>query len=185
MLSFCEPTVKHFPCVFLSLPVISLHLHSCHLVSSSFASLSFPLHSPCFHFFPLHVPFSSPSFPFPFPVLSCHVVTLPPACPCIPFMSSPSFPRTSLRFPFARGSFPKKHNFSNVFAERMSKTGVSKTRISKELAGGFKPGSPKTILVERQRGTWGAPPRGGGALVWSVAISLPFPGSRPSSFCNL
>ena len=60
-------------CPVLSLRVISLHLPSCRLVSWCFISLSFPLHSPCFHFCPLHVPFSSPLFPFHFPLLCCHV----------------------------------------------------------------------------------------------------------------
>ena len=49
-------------CPAFSLRVISLHLPSCRLVSLCFVSLSFPLHCPCFHFCPLHVPFSSPLF---------------------------------------------------------------------------------------------------------------------------
>ena len=60
-------------CPVLSLRVISLHLPSCRLVSLCVVSISFPLRSPCFHFCPLHVPFSSPWFPFRVPLLSCHV----------------------------------------------------------------------------------------------------------------
>ena len=80
----------HFPCMSLSLPVISRHLPACPLVCSFFVSLSFPLHCPCSQSFPLHFPFSSPlcSFHFPLPVnapcISC-------ACPCCFHFSSFSF----------------------------------------------------------------------------------------------
>ena len=118
-------------CPVLSLRVISLHLR---LVSLCFVSLSFPLHSPCFHFCPLHVPFSSPLFPFHFP--------------CFPVMSTsyflPSFPCTSLHFPFAPQYFPQ----NNAFFETFSQLGPPKAQrrqepqTSKEPAGGIEPGTP-------------------------------------------
>ena len=93
----------HFPCVSFSLPLISLHLPSCPLVSSpstspflSFgflvlSSLSFPLPSPCSHSFPRRFPFISPCFPvipFAVPCMFLHVPLSPPlrfpALPCIP-----------------------------------------------------------------------------------------------------
>ena len=66
------PVIFH-ACPGLSLRVSSRHLPSCRLVALSFVRCSFPLHSPCFHFCRFHVPFSSPLFPFHFPLLSCHV----------------------------------------------------------------------------------------------------------------
>ena len=82
----------------LSLRVISLHLPSCRLVPLCFVSLSFPLHSPCFHFCPFHVPFSSPlcsvaflscrHFLFP-PLMSLHFLAFP--------LCSPLFPRFSAK----------------------------------------------------------------------------------------
>ena len=75
-------------CPVLSLRV-SLHFPSCRLVSLRFFSLSFPLHSPCFHFCPLHVPFSSPLFPFHFPLLSCHVDLLFPPLISLHFLAFP------------------------------------------------------------------------------------------------
>ena len=99
-------------CPVLSLPVISLHLPSCRLVSLSFVSLSFPLHPPCFHFCPFHVRFSSPVFPFHFPLLSCHV----------DFLFPPLISLHFLAFPFAPQYFPQtKHGFSSIFAKRTSK----------------------------------------------------------------
>ena len=63
------------------------------------------MHSPRFHFCPFHVPFSSPLFPFHFPL--------------IPVMSTsyflPSFPCTSLHFPFAPQNFLQKTRFFQRF----------------------------------------------------------------------
>ena len=96
-------------CPVLSLRVISLHLPSCRLVSLCVVSLSFPLHSPCFHFCPLHVPFSSPWFPFRVPLLSCHVDFLFPPLISLHFLALlPNICR-------------QKHGFSSVFAIRTSK----------------------------------------------------------------
>ena len=114
-------------CPFLSLPVISLHLPSCPLVSLSFVCLAVPPHSPCFHFFPLHVPFSPlhvpfrpPSFPFHFPWLSCHVNFLSPACPCISLYFLPSCPSTFPSLPvfFPKSNLTKNTFFSYVFANQ-------------------------------------------------------------------
>ena len=93
-------------CPVLSLRVISLHLPSCRLVSLCFVSLSFSLHSPCFHFCPFHVPFSSPLFPFhfPFAFLSCR---LP--------ISSPHFPALPCVSPLLPSISRKQHGFSSVF----------------------------------------------------------------------
>ena len=106
-------------CPVLWLRVISLHLLSCRLVSLSFVSLSFPLHSPCFDFCPFHVPFSSPLFPF--------------TSPCFPVMSTsyflPSFPCTSLHFPFAPQVFFQKTRFS----QRFRKEDVKQHRVFLEI----------------------------------------------------
>ena len=129
-------------CPVLSLRVISLHLPSCRLVSLCFVSLSFPLHSPCFHFCPLHVPFSSPLFPFHFPLLSCHV----------DFLFPPLISLHFLAFPLCSPIFPaKKHGFSSVFTIRTSKNTEffqifgkrrQEPQTSKEPAGGIEPGTP-------------------------------------------
>ena len=105
-------------CPVLSLRVMSLHLPSCRLVSLSFVSLSFPLHSPCFHFCPFHVPFSSPLFPFHFPLLSCHVDS--PhflALPCI-FPLLPSISQNTLFFQHFRKEGVKKHRVFPDFRQK-------------------------------------------------------------------
>ena len=102
-------------CPALSLRVSSLHLPSCRLAALSFLSLSFPLHSPCFHFCPFHVPFSSQCFPF--------------ISRCFPVMSTsyffPSLPCTSLHFPCAPSISRKK---TRSF-QRFRKEGVQKHRV--------------------------------------------------------
>ena len=159
-------------CPFLSLPVISRHLPSCHLVSLSFVCLAVPPHSPCFHFCTLHVPFSSPSCPFQFPFMSlsdplrfpfishCFPV-MSTFCPlhvlAFPIISCPHFPALPCIFPSLPGIFPnKKHGFSAGFRKHDVKNTElfqifgkrrQKTRTSKEPAGGFAPGTP----VLRQR----------------------------------
>ena len=99
-------------CPVLSLRVISLSP----VVPIGFLVLcfpSFPLRCPCFHFCPLHVPFSSPLFPFHFPLLSCHVGFLFPPLISLHFLAFP------LCFPI----FPaNKHGFSSVFVIRTSKS---------------------------------------------------------------
>ena len=88
----------HFPC--MSRSFVASHLPSCRLVSLSFVSLSFPLHSPCFHVCPFYVPFSSPLFLFHFPLLSCHFDFLFPLI-SLHFLAfplcSPVFPATKTR----------------------------------------------------------------------------------------
>ena len=111
-------------CPVLSLRVISLHLPSCRLVSLCFVS-------PCFHFCPLHVPFSSPLFPFHVPLLSCYVDFLLPPLISLHF---PAFPLCSPIFP------AKKHDFSSVFTITTSKN--TEPQTSKEPAGGIEPGTP-------------------------------------------
>ena len=150
-------------CPVLSLRVISLHLPSCRLVSLCFVSLSFPLHSPCFHFCPFQFPFVSLSFPAAFlscrlPISSAHLLALP----CV----SPSLPNIPA----------KKHGFSSVFAIRASKNTEffqifgkrrQEPQTSKEPAGGIEPGTPvspaprRLRLVERHQ--IAARPWGGGA----------------------
>ena len=126
-------------CPVLSLRVISLHLPSSRLVSLSFVSLSFFLRSPCFHFCPFHVPFSSPVFPFHFPFLSCHV----------DFLCPPLISLHVLAFPLC---FPQKNTVcSSVFAKMTSNKDrvfqifckrSQETQTNKEPAGGFEPGTP-------------------------------------------
>ena len=89
-------------------------------------ALQSPLTPPVFIYFPfmslsvpLHVLFSSRSFPF---LLSCHVNFPSPACPCISLFFLPSFPCNSLHFPFAPRYFSPKTRFSNVLAKRTSNT---------------------------------------------------------------
>ena len=114
------------------------------LVSLCFVSLSFPLHSPCFHFCPFHVPFSSPPlFPFHFPVafLTCRRP-----------ISSPHFLALPCISPLLHSIFLRNNTvFSSVFAKRMSnKRRVfqmfgkrrQETQTRKEPAGGFEPGTP-------------------------------------------
>ena len=87
------------------------YILSCRLVSSSFVSLSFPCTPVVF----ISVPFMSLSVPLCFPFMS----------PCFPVMSTsyflPSFPCTSLHFPFARISPRKKTRFSYRFRAKGGK----------------------------------------------------------------
>ena len=107
----CPFHVSHDVLV-MSLPFLSLSLSFSRYVRFIFhacVSLSFPLHSPCFHLCPIHVP--------------CHC--FPFISRCFPVMPTsyflPSFPCTSLHFPPQH--FPQnKHGFSSVFAKRTSKT---------------------------------------------------------------
>ena len=137
-------------CPVLALRVISLHLPSCRLVSLCFVSLSFSLHSPCFHFCPFHVPFSSPLFPFHFPLLSCHVDFL--ALPCIsPLLPSISRKKTRFFQRFRKEDVQKPtHSFS-----RFSAKGGRKPKPAREPAGGIEPGTPvlrpALRLVERHQ----------------------------------
>ena len=108
-------------CPVLSVPVISLHLPSCPLASLSFVSLSFPLHSPCFHFFPLHVPFSSPLFPFHFPLLSCHVDFPFPSLISLHFLAFP------LCSPVIPVFFPQNKNKQTRLFPRFRKKDVKIT----------------------------------------------------------
>ena len=152
-------------CPVLSLRVISLHLPSCRLVSLCFVSLSFPLHSPCFHFCPLHVPFSSPLFPFHFPLLSCHV----------DFLFPPLISLHFLAFPLCSPIIPAKTLFSSVSTIRMSKNVEcfqifgkrrQEPQTSKEPAGGIEPGTPvlrrlvaRHQIAARSGGGGGATPK--------------------------
>ena len=111
-------------CPFLSLPVISVRLSWFPLVSLSFVCLAVPPHCPCLYFFPFHVHFSSPSFPFHFPLLSCHVNCASPACPCISLSFLPSFPCASLHCPFAPRYFSGKKWFYPRSRTKMSKTQI-------------------------------------------------------------
>ena len=145
-------------CPVLSLRVISLHLPSCRLLSLCFVSLSFPLHSPCFHFCPLHVPFSSPLFPFHFPLLSCHVDFLFPPLISLHFLAfplcSPIFPAKRHSFPaFSQLGRPKTRSLFQIFGKRRQEP-----QTSKEPAGGIEPGTPvlrqaprRLRLVERHQ----------------------------------
>ena len=104
--SRCARFIFHV-CPFLS-PVISLHLPSCPLVSLSFLTFSVCI-------FPLHVPFSSPSFLFHSPLLSCHVNFPSPACPCISLYFLPSFPCTSLHVALSPLHLSEKQMFCPTF----------------------------------------------------------------------
>ena len=129
-------------CPVLSLQDISLHLPSCRLVSLSFVSISFPLHTPCFHFCPVYVPFSSPLFSFNFPLLSRHVDFLFPPLISLHFLAfplcSPVFARKQKRgFPaFSQRGRQKNTEFFQIFGKRRQET-----QTSKEPAGGFEPGT--------------------------------------------
>ena len=110
-------------CPFLSLPVISLHLPSCPLVFLSFVCLAVPPHSPCFHVFPLHVLFSSPSCPVQFP---CFPFISP--CMCLHFPLFP--PLISLHFLAFSLCSPIFFREKMIFGRRRQNA-----RTSKELAG--------------------------------------------------
>ena len=128
----------------------------------------FPFHSPCTPLVFMFVPFMSLSVPLCFRFISR----------CFPVMSTsyflPSFPCTSLHFPFAPQYFPqKKHVFYTFFSAfsqrgrpktqsfpRFSAKGGRKPKPPKEPAGGIELG-PLFCLVERhQIAVWyeGPPP---------------------------
>ena len=152
-------------CPVLSLRVISLLLPSCRLVSLCFVSLSFPLHSPCFHFCPLHVPFSSPLFPFHFPLLSCHVDFLFPPLISSHFLAfplcSPIFPAKKTRFfQLSQLGRPKTESFSRFSAQGGRNPKPAKNRQGESSLGPLfcDTGSSKTMLSSNCRAV-----RGGGA----------------------
>ena len=83
-----------------------------------FLVLCFPVissHSPCFHFCPFHVPFSSPLFPFHFPLLSCHVDFLFPPLISLHFLA---FPLCSPVFPAKNTGFSKNTEFFSYFRQK-------------------------------------------------------------------
>ena len=93
-----------------------------------FIVLAVPPHSPCFSFFPLHVPFSSPSCPFQFPCISLSFPLAFLSCqPCMS-LQFPAFPTLIslhfLAFPLRSPVFfrKRKTRFSYAFAKRMSNT---------------------------------------------------------------
>ena len=140
-------------CPVLALRVISLHLPSCRLVSLCFVSLSFPRHSPCFHFCPFHVPFSSSLFPFHFPLLSCHVDFLFPPLISLHFLALssllPSISRKKKR------SFQRfrKEEFFQIFGKRRQEAQASKRagRGNRDWDPCFATAAPRRLrLVERQ-----------------------------------
>ena len=141
-------------CPFLSLPVISLHLPLCSLVSLCFVCLSVPPHSPCYHFFPIHIPFSCPLLPFHFPLLSYHVDFLSPACPCIFLYFLPSFPCISLHVSFAPWYFSGKQ--SKKVLPTFSQTGCDKTQSFSRVSakGGRKPPNQQRAGKARKIQAW-------------------------------
>ena len=155
----------HVPDIFsvcpLHLPCMSRSFVASHFPTSPvvlgflvLCFLSFPLHSPCFHFCPLHVPFSSPLFPFHVPLLSCHVDFLfPPlislALPCI----SPLLPNISSTkkhgFPaFSQLGRPKTQSFSRFSAKGGRNPKPAKSRQGESSLGPLfcDTGSPKTTF---------------------------------------
>ena len=136
----------------LSLRVISLHRPSCRLVCVSFVSLAFPLHSPVF----ISVPFISLSVPLCFPVISS----------CFPVMSTsyflPSFPCTSLHFPFAPQYCPQQI----TVCQRFRKEDVKQHQVFPDFwqkeAGKQRVGTPKTTFSGTSsncRAVRGGPPK--------------------------
>ena len=140
-------------CPVLSLRVISLHLPSRQLVSLCFVSLSFPLRSPCFHFCPLHVPVSSPLFPFHFPLRSCHVDFLFPPLISLHFLAfplcSPIFAAKNTGFPaFSQLGRPKTQSFSRFSAKGGRNPRPAKSRQGESSLGplSFYTGSPEATF---------------------------------------
>ena len=92
----------HFPC--LSRSFVASHFLTSPVVPIGFLVL-------CFRFCPFHVP-----VPLCFPFTS----------PCFPVMSTsyflPSFPCTSLRFPFAPQYFPQQNTVVPAFSQKGSQT---------------------------------------------------------------
>ena len=105
----------HFPC--MSRSFVASHFPTS-VAPIGFLVRCFPFLPPalpCFHFCPLHVPFSSPFSPFMsrrFPVMSTSYVL-------------PSFPCTSLHFPFAPQYFHQKTRFCPDFRQKEAGTPVS------------------------------------------------------------
>ena len=107
----------HFPCMFRSF--VASHFPTSPVVPIGFLVLCFPfipLHSLCFHFCPFHVPFSSPLFPFHFPLLSCHV----------DFLFPPLISLHFLAFPVCSPVYPAKK--TRIF-QRFRKEDVNKHRV--------------------------------------------------------
>ena len=103
----------HFPCV--SRSFVASHFPTSPVVPFGFLFFVF-LFIPCNPLVFISVPFMSLSVPLCFPLISR----------CFPVMSTsyflPSFPCTSLHFPFAPQYFPPKNTVvSGVFAKRTSK----------------------------------------------------------------
>ena len=122
----------HFPC--MSRSFVASHFPTSPVVPIGFLVLCFPFIPPAlpfFHFCPLYVPFSSPLFPFHFPLLSCHVDFLFP-------------PLISLLSPFAPQYSPqkKKARFFQRFRKDDVKTTQSFSRCSAK--GGRKPKPAKS-----------------------------------------
>ena len=201
----------HVPDIFsvcpLHLPCMSRSFVASHFPTSPvvlgflvLCFLSFPLHSPCFHFCPLHVPFSSPLFPFHVPLLSCHVDFLfPPlislALPCI----SPLLPNISSKkntgFPaFSQLGRPKTQSFPDFLQKEAG------TPNQQRAGRGIEPGTPvlpaprRLRLVERHQiaarslGGGGAPPptyqTSGGGGVRGGVILYPLLGVRHAEQCR-
>ena len=164
----------------LWLPVISLHLPSCRLVSLSLVSLFIPSALPLFSFPSLSCPFH---FPFCFPFIS----------PRFPVMSTsyflPSFPCTSLHVPFAPQYFPARNFFSSDFAKKMSNDTEFFQIFGKREAGNQtskEPGSPRRLrLVERHQITAQYVPQGGLSSLKSPTRLRNVGGFQPyrSCFC--
>ena len=94
----------HFPC--MSRSCVASHFPTSPVVPIGFLV-------PCFHFCPFHVRFSSPLFPFQFPLLSCHA----------DFLFPPLISLHCLAFPLCSPIFPakKREGFPSVFAKRTCK----------------------------------------------------------------
>ena len=167
----------------LSLRLSSLHLPSCRLVALSFVSLSFPLHPLVF----ISVPFMSLSVPLCFPFISR----------CFPVMSTsyflPSFPCTSLHFPFPLCSpaFPaKKHCFFQRFQGRPKTQSFSRFSAKGERAGrGIRAWDPCLATPDHPPPPTPVPyvsdvGRGGGCRVRGGVILYPLLGVRHAEQCR-
>ena len=164
-----------FPC--MSRSFVASHFPTSPVMPLCFVSLSFPLHSPCFHFCPLHVP--------------CHV----------DFLFPPLISLHFLAFPLCSPIFPAKTRFSSVCAIRTSKNtefflakGGRNPKPAKSRQGesSLEPlscdtGSPKTAFSGTSsncRAVRGPPPphvsdvgrggvRGGGSSILSLVSDTP------------
>ena len=148
----------HVPDIFsvcpLHLPCMSRSFVASHFPTSPvvlgflvLCFLSFPLHSPCFHFCPLHVPFSSPLFPCPAAFLSCR---LP--------ISSPHFTCTSLHFPSA----PQYFQQTNTGFPAFSQLGRPKHRVFPDF-------------LQKEAGTPNQQRAGRGNRAWDPCFATPAP----------